>query len=218
MGNKIEKMACPHCGNDNINEMLFDTVDYVDPRHKQNPMLSGYSYEWKPKTPIGFHFKCSKCGKDTFIIFEAGKYGNIEWGEDIPQQIIFTPIFKQPEFSATTYIMHKQIKHNGFLDQIVVTNQNLILSLITREIIQDDGTWDKLSEETYFNLKMQGIREVGYNEQSNDEHVNESTRTTSTGNDEKMGGDDTNSEITGNAENTKHEYTGKKSDINAKRN
>ena len=217
MGNKIEKMACPHCGNDNINEMLFNSVDYIDPRHKQNPMLNGYSYEWKPKTPIGFHFKCSKCGKDTFIIFESGKYGNIEWGEDIPQQIIFTPVFKQPEFSATTYIMHKDMKNGGFLDQIVVTNQNFILSLITREIVQDDGTWDKISEQTYFNLKAQGIKEVGH-EQFNDEHVNEGIRTAGTANDEQVGGNDSRTKAAGNAKNTADDTSTEKSNFNAKRN
>lgn len=183
MGNKIEKMACPYCGNDNINEMIFDSIDYVDPRHKQNPMLGGYTYEWKPKIPIGFHFKCTKCNKDTFIIPENGAFGNIEWGEDIPAQTIFTPVFKQPEYSATTYIMYNGVRNGGYLDQVVVTNKNTILSLITRETVVDDGTWKIIDEKMYKILKSQGIKEVGVYEQSYDVNVDESFRSTGTAND-----------------------------------
>ena len=210
MGNKIEKMACPHCGNDHINEMIFSSVDYINPQHKQNPIMSGYSYEWKPKIPIGFHFKCSKCNKDTFIIFENGKYGSTEWGEDIPQQVIFTPIFKQPEFSATSYVMYNEEKKGGYLDQVVVTNQNTILSLITRETIIDDGSWKVIDKKMYELLKSKGFREVKINESNDDADVTKGFGGTSPGNDIKMAINDTPATTVGNAKNTGNEPDRKK--------
>lgn len=188
MGNKINKMACPHCGNDNINEMMFDSVDYINPQNKQNPFFNGYSYEWKPKIPIGFHFKCSKCGKDTFIIPENGKYGSIEWGDDIPIQTIFTPVFEQPKFSATTYIMYNEEKNGGYLDQVVVTNQNLILSLLTRETLIDNGTWKIIDKKMYDLLKSKGFKEVG--NEFNDDDVTKSFRESSYTDDERVGNDE----------------------------
>lgn len=212
----IEKMACPHCGNDNINEMIFNSVDYMNPQNKQNPILNGYSYEWKPKIPIGFHFKCSKCGKDTFIIPENGKYGTIEWGEDIPQQVIFTPVYKQPEFSATTFIMHNEEIKGGHLDQVVTTNQNTILSLITREVITEDGSWKVIDKKMYELLKSKGIKEVGY--ESNDDDAKKSIRTTSGTNDEAMAIHDTTTTTASNGTNTKNDARAEKQHFTAKGN
>lgn len=213
----IEKFGCPHCGNDNINEFVFNSVDFMNPQNKQNPILNGYSYEWKPKIPIGFHFKCSKCGKDTFIIPENGKYGTIEWGEDIPQQVIFTPVYKQPEFSATTFIMYNEERKGGYLDQVVTTNQNTILSLITREVITEDGSWKIIDKKMYNLLKSKGFKEVGIYE-SNDDDATKSIRTTSSTDDATMAANDTTAATGNDAKGTTNDARTEKQHFTAKGN
>ena len=157
-------LECSHCHETNINYFQFGSLDSVRPQDRMNPM---FTYEWMPKVPIGFYFKCAKCGKDTVVI--PSNYGHREYSQDIPEQIIVRPVFQQPEFSITHYIMYDA---TGLLDQVVVTQNNTIISLNSKQEVINDGSWHEIPA-TMFNIcKSKGFEEVGLNVQPTNDNVN----------------------------------------------
>ena len=156
------KLECVHCHESNINYFQFGCLDSVSPQAKMNPMIQG-NYEWLPKIPIGFYFKCSKCGKDTVIIPDS--YSHREYTKDIPEHIIVRPVFEQPKFSITHYIMYDA---TGILDQVVIVQNNTIVSLNTKQQVIDDGSWHEITPTMFNMFKSRGFKEVGEYEQFND--------------------------------------------------
>lgn len=154
-----KKLECVHCHESNLNYFQFGCLDSINPQAKMNPMISG-NYEWTPKVPIGFYFKCSKCGKDTVII--PDNFNHREYSKDIPEHIIIRPVFEQPEFSITHYIMYDA---TGILDQVVITQNNMIVSLNTKQPVIDDGTWHEITLTMFNMFKSRGFKEVGEYEQ-----------------------------------------------------
>lgn len=154
-----KKLECVHCHESNLNYFQFGCLDSINPQAKMNPMISG-NYEWTPKVPIGFYFKCSKCGKDTVII--PDNFNHREYSKDIPEHIIIRPVFEQPEFSITHYIMYDA---TGILDQVVITQHNMIVSLNTKQPVIDDGTWHEITATMFNMFKSRGFKEVGEYEQ-----------------------------------------------------
>lgn len=157
MGQKLE---CVHCHETNIDFFQFGCLDTISPQAKMNPMFNG-NYEWLPKIPIGFYFKCGKCGKDTVVI--PNNYDHREYSQDIPDKIIIRPIFQQPEFSITHYIMYDA---TGLLDQVVLTQNQTIISLNTKQIVIDDGSWHEITPTMFNMFKSKGFEEVGLNVKS----------------------------------------------------
>ena len=154
------KLECSNCHETNLNYFKFGSLDTISPQAKMNPMF-GNNYEWIPKIPIGFYFKCSKCGKDTVVI--PDNFGHREYSQEIPEQNIIRPMFTQPEFSITHYIMYDA---TGLLDQVVLTQNNTIVSLNTRQVIINDGSWHEITPTMFAMFKSKGFEEVGIDVQS----------------------------------------------------
>lgn len=154
------KLECSNCHETNLNYFKFGSLDTISPQAKMNSMF-GNNYEWIPKIPIGFYFKCSKCGKDTVVI--PNEFDHREYSQEIPEQNIIRPTFQQPEFSITHYIMYDA---TGLLDQVVLTQNNTIVSLNTRQIVINDGSWHEITPTMFTMFKSRGFEEVGANVQS----------------------------------------------------
>lgn len=154
MGQIINKLCCQHCGEENPNFFQFGSIDMINPQAKMMNPIMNQNYEWLPKLAIGFYIHCSKCKKHTVII--PNNYAHKEYDNNIPEPIIFSPIFQQPEYSATSYIMYA----NGELDQIVTSNTGTVISLITRRVVQKDGTWREIDRNLYEMCLSKGFKEV----------------------------------------------------------
>lgn len=154
MGQPINKLCCQHCGEENPNFFEFGSLDMINPQARMMNPIMNQNYEWLPKTTIGFYIHCSKCKKHTVII--PNSYSHKEYDNNIPEHIIFTPVFQQPEYSATSYIMYA----NGELDQIVTSNTGTVISLITRRVVQKDGTWREIDRNLYEMCLSKGFKEV----------------------------------------------------------
>lgn len=155
--NKINKLCCQHCGEENPNYFKFGSIDLINPQARMMSPMMQQNYEWFPKLPIGFYFECSKCGKHTVII--PNNYEHREYDNTIPSQIIYVPEFKQPEYSATKYIL----RDDGLLDQIVTTNNGELISLITRMPINVSIMWREIDKFTYETCLKNGFKEVSLN-------------------------------------------------------
>lgn len=154
MGLAINKLCCMHCGEENPNYFQFGSMDIINPQAKMMNNMMGNSYEWTPKIPAGFYFYCSKCKKHTVIL--PDKYSHRELDNTIPQQIIFSPVYQEPEISATSYILY----NSGMLDQIVTTKSGTLMSLITRQPIVNDGSWREIDKGMYELCLSRGFQEV----------------------------------------------------------
>lgn len=154
MGQVIDKLCCQHCGEENPNFFQFGSIDMINPQAKMMNPVMNQNYEWLPKLSVGFYIYCSKCKKHTVII--PNNYNHKEYDNNIPEQIVFSPIFQQPEYSATAYIMYS----NGELDQVVTSNTGTIISLITRKVVQKDGTWREIDKNLYELCLSKGFKEV----------------------------------------------------------
>lgn len=145
---------CKHCGNDDIRYMKFDSVNHHTQQNQNNLFQQYFNYETTPKIPVGIHFRCAKCNKDTFIIPDS--YGYVDWTQDIPIQCITRVQFEQPKYSSIKYI----INANGFLDKVVLTSQNQYVSIITEEVLVENSNDVEINEEKYNILLKQGLKEV----------------------------------------------------------
>lgn len=154
MGQVINKLCCQHCGEENPNFFQFGSIDMINPQAKMMNPIMNQNYEWLPKLSIGFYIYCSKCKKHTVII--PNNYTHKEYDNNIPEHIIFSPIFQQPEYSATAYIMY----NNGELDQVVTSNTGTIISLITRRVVQKDGSWREIDKNLYDLCLSKNFKEV----------------------------------------------------------
>lgn len=160
MGQPINKICCQHCGEENPNFFQFGSIDVINPQARMMNAMMTQNYEWLPKTPIGFFFLCSKCKKHTIII--PNNYDHKEYDNNIPAPIVFTPVFQQPEYSATSYIMY----NNGNLDQVVTSGAGVIISLITRQIVPKDGSWREIDKNLYDLCLSKGFKEASNENQS----------------------------------------------------
>lgn len=154
MGLPINKLCCQHCGEENPNFFKFGSIDMINQQARMLNNVVNQNYEFTPKYSVGFFFECAKCGKHTVIIPDSYSYR--EMNNFIPQQIIYSPTFKQPEFSATSYI----IVGSGLLDKVVKTNEGKTVSLITRQEVMNDGTWKFIDKDIYNICLAQGFKEV----------------------------------------------------------
>lgn len=146
---------CKHCDNDDLRYMEFHSLNFISEQWKNSPYRSSYNYETMPKTPMGIHIRCAKCGKDSFII--PDKYTGTEWGNDIPEQCIISVKYEKPQFSAIQYVMNDE----GFLDKIVLTANNEKISLITQQIIDERVGLSVIGKKQYELLLLRGLQEVG---------------------------------------------------------
>ena len=165
MGLPINKLVCQHCGEEDCNYFKFGSVDIINPQSRMLNSFIGQNYEFIPKSPVGFYFECAKCGKHTVII--PNTYDHREMNMSIPQQIIYSPIFQQPQYSAVIYI----ITGNGLLDQIVKTNNNKMLSLLTKQEVLNNGKWKIIDKDIYNICLNQGFKEVSNVQSTNDVNV-----------------------------------------------
>lgn len=174
MGLSINKLVCQHCSEENPNYFKFGSMDIINPQSRMLNNFIGQNYEFIPKVSVGFYFECAKCGKHTIII--PNNYDHREMNMTIPQQIIFSPTFQQPEFSAIIYV----ITGEGLLDQIVKTNDNKTISLLTKQEMMNDGKWKIIDKDIYNICLNQGFKEVSNVQRTNDVNINEIYPSTTT--------------------------------------
>lgn len=150
-------LKCKHCENDDLRYMTFNSVNRQSPQYANHMFKQNWDYETTPKVPMGIHIRCAKCGKDTFIIPDS--YGYVEWGNDIPEQCIVQVKYEKPQFSAIQYVMNI----DGYLDKVVVTANNDMISLITQEEIKDKDGLSVIGKKQYDLLLQRGLQEVKQN-------------------------------------------------------
>lgn len=156
---------CKHCDNDDIRYMKFSSLNKQSPQYQNSIYKQNWDYETSPKIPIGIHVRCAKCGKDTFIIPDI--YTGTEWGTDIPEQCVVQVKYEKPQFSAIQYIMNA----DGYLDKVVLTANNEMISLITQEEIKDKDGLSVIGKKQYDLLLQRGLQEVGkITPQHNEKH------------------------------------------------
>lgn len=145
---------CKHCDNDDIRYMKFASLNKQSPQYQNHIYKQNWDYETTPKVPIGIHIRCAKCGKDTFIIPDM--YAGTEWGVDIPEQCIVQVKYEKPQFSAIQYVMNS----DGYLDKVVLTANNEMISLITQEEVKDKEGLSVIGKKQYDLLLQRGLSEV----------------------------------------------------------
>lgn len=148
---------CKHCENDDLRYMTFNSLNRQSPQYVNHMYKQNWDYETTPKVPMGIHIRCAKCGKDTFIIPDS--YGYVDWGSDIPEQCIVQVKYEKPQFSAIQYVMNT----DGYLDKVVVTSNNDMISLITQEEIKDKDGLSVIGKKQYDLLLQRGLQEVKQN-------------------------------------------------------
>lgn len=151
--NKIV-FKCKHCDNDDMRYMKFASLNKQSPQYQNHIYRQNWDYETTPKVPVGIHIRCAKCGKDTFIIPDA--YNGTEWGNDIPEQCIVAVKYEKPQFSAIQYIMNGE----GYLDKVVLTANNEMISLLTQQEIADKEGISVIGKKQYELLLSRGLQEV----------------------------------------------------------
>lgn len=149
---------CKHCDNDDLRYFQFNSLNYQSEKYRDSPYRNTWDYECTPKKPIGIHIKCAKCGKDTLII--PNEYNGTNWGNDIPQQCIMNVQFQKPPFSAIQYV----ITDDGYLDKLVVTSNNEIISLLTQTPIDTSIGFNQIGKNQYEILLSKGLEEKKSNE------------------------------------------------------
>ncbi|MGL6101313.1 MAG: hypothetical protein ACRC0G_17040 [Fusobacteriaceae bacterium] len=157
MGSEVDKrilFKCKHCDNDDMRYFVFHSLEYQSDAVKNSPYRQNWNRETSPKIPIGFHLLCAKCNKDTFII--PNDYQPTTWGNDVPQQCIVNVMFEKPQFSSISYVLTE----DGFLDQVVTTANNEMLSMITKEMIGEPVNFNTLGKTQYELLLKRGLKEV----------------------------------------------------------
>lgn len=146
---------CKHCDNDDIRYMKFYSLNKQSPQWQNHMYKNNWDYETTPKIPIGIHIRCAKCGKDTIIIPDS--YLGTEWSKDIPEQCIVNVKYEKPFVSAVQYVMNA----DGYLDKVVLTANNDMISLITQEVITDKEGLSAIGKKQYDLLLSRGLQEVG---------------------------------------------------------
>ena len=157
--NKIV-FKCKHCDNDDIRYMKFSSLNKQSPQYSNHIYKNNWDYETTPKIPVGIHIKCAKCGKDTFIIPDM--YNGTEWGNDIPDQCIVNVKYEKPQFSAIQYVMNGE----GYLDKVVLTANNEMISLITQQEVADREGMSVIGKKQYDLLLTRGLQEVSISKPS----------------------------------------------------
>lgn len=146
---------CSHCENDDMRHFVFYSLEYQSEQFMNSPYKQNWNRETTPKVPVGIHIRCAKCNKDTFIIPDS--YQPTMWGNDIPQQCIVNVKYEKPAFSAVQYILTE----DGYLDQVVVTANNEMLSLVTKTNIEEKTKFSVIGKSQYELLLGRGLKEVG---------------------------------------------------------
>lgn len=146
---------CSHCENDDMRHFIFYSLEYQSEQFMNSPYKQNWNRETTPKVPVGIHIRCAKCNKDTFIIPDS--YQPTMWGSDIPQQCIVNVKYEKPAFSAVQYILTE----DGYLDQVVVTANNEMLSLVTKTNIEEKTKFSVIGKSQYELLLGRGLKEVG---------------------------------------------------------
>lgn len=147
---------CSHCENDDMRHFVFYSLEYQSEQFMNSPYKQNWNRETTPKIPVGVHIRCAKCNKDTFIIPDS--YQPTMWGNDIPQQCIVNVKYEKPAFSAVQYILTE----DGYLDQVVVTANNEMLSLVTKTNIEEKTKFSVIGKSQYELLLSRGLKEVGF--------------------------------------------------------
>lgn len=145
---------CKHCDNDDLRYMKFASLNKQSPQYSNHIYKQNWDYETTPKVPVGIHIKCAKCGKDTFIMPDM--YAGTEWGNDIPEQCIMPVKYEKPQFSAIQYVMNGE----GYLDKVVLTANNEMISLITQQEVTDKEGMSVIGKKQYDLLLTRGLQEV----------------------------------------------------------
>lgn len=145
---------CKHCDNDDIRYMQFFSVNRQSPQYANSMYRQNWDYETTPKVPIGIHIRCAKCGKDTLIIPDS--YQGTMWSNEIPEQCIVNIKYEKPQFSSKKYIVNGE----GYLDIVVQTINNEIISVINQETIKDNDSVTYITQEKYETLYNMGLPTV----------------------------------------------------------